>query len=203
MKLNKLFESLPEKDKNALKKLGIRDKYRILKNIIGSKMEEQERKLTPVSPDVPPPPQNDKIIKEVKFTEAPQELFIEEEEEPTSLPKKIHLTPQIQLNNLINSFYYSNPFIYNSILTPELEVRFGTRKIQTLTRDDYENVIQKLKSFGFTTANNSGNYYLRINNEYLDNITGRFKLSDNTRCEIVGIHNIQEYCKHNDIKTLY
>ena len=28
-------------------------------------------------------------------------------------------------------------------------------------------------------------------------------MSDNTRCEIVGLHNIQEYCKHNDIKTLY
>jgi len=206
VKLNALFESLPNKDKDALKKVGIRDKYRLLKNMtnkeISKEPQKKENYFTPVSPELPPP-ENEKMVKEVKFTEAPQELLIEDEEEPVSVQKKTHLTPQIQLNNLVNLFYSSKPFIYNSNLTPELEVRFGTKKIQTLTKNDYDNVIQKLKSFGFTTSNSSGNYYLRINNEYLDNITGKFKLSDNTRCEIIGLHNIQEYCKHNDIKTLY
>lgn len=209
VELNALFESLPKKDKDALKNLGIRDKYRFLKTMTEKQQQKTEvpsqkpqKVYSPVSPDLPPP-QKEKIVKEVKFTEAPQELLVTEEEEPISLPKKNHLTPQVQLNNLINLYYSSKPFIYNSNVMPELEVRFGTRKIQTLTRNDYDNVIQKLKSFGFTTSNSSGNYYLRINNEYLDNITGKFKLSDNTRCEIVGLHNIQEYCKHNDIKTLY
>jgi len=205
--LNSLFESLPEKEKEQFKKMGIRDKYRMLKSMAGKKIqiETQSKKYTPVSPDMPPP-QKEKVTvsEEVKFTEAPQELLIEDEvEETVALPKKNNLTPQIQLNNLINLFYSSKPFIYNSSYTPELEVRFGTRRIQPLTRNDYDNVIQKLKSFGFTTSNNSGNYYLRVNNEYLDNITGKFKLSDNTRTEIIGLHNIQEYCKHNDIKTLY
>ena len=205
--LNSLFESLPEKEKEQFKKIGIRDKYRMLKSMAGKKIqiETQSKKYTPVSPDMPPP-QKEKVTvsEEVKFTEAPQELLIEDEvEETVALPKKNNLTPQIQLNNLINLFYSSKPFIYNSSYTPELEVRFGTRRIQPLTRNDYDNVIQKLKSFGFTTSNNSGNYYLRVNNEYLDNITGKFKLSDNTRTEIIGLHNIQEYCKHNDIKTLY
>jgi hypothetical protein len=45
-------------------------------------------------------------------------------------------------------------------------------------------------------------HYLRVNCEFLDSATGRFKLSD-VRTEIKGTHNIQEYCVHNDIKTLY
>jgi hypothetical protein len=214
VKLNAFFESLPQKDKDALKKIGVRDKYRLLKTMMGKRMTEksmteksmtetqrQPKQYSPVSPDMPPPSQKEKIV---EFTEAPQELLIEEEvDEPASLPQKIHLTPQVQLNNLIELYYSSKPFIYNSNYDAELEVRFGTRRIQPLTRNDYDNVIQKLKSFGFTTANSAGNYYLRINNEYLDNITGKFKLSDNTRTEIIGLHNIQEYCKHNDIKTLY
>jgi mRNA (guanine-N7-)-methyltransferase len=47
-----------------------------------------------------------------------------------------------------------------------------------------------------------GNYYLRINCEFLDPRTGKFKLSD-SRVEISGLHNIQEYCKNNDIKEIY
>jgi hypothetical protein len=201
-KLNKLFESLSNKEKDSLTKLGIRDKYRFLKSMYEKQNLTKSDKYTPVSPDFPPPQKEKSIEEEFNIVEAPQELLVEEEE-PIYLQKKINLTPQEQLNNLINLYYSSSPFIYNSNFTPELEVRFGTRRIQTLTRTDYDNVIQKLKSFGFVTLNSSGSYYLRINNEYLDNITGKFKLSDNTRTEIVGLNNIQEYCKHNDIKILY
>ena len=202
-KLNKLFESLSNKEKDSLTKLGIRDKYRFLKTMYEKQNKNEPTKHTPISPDFPPPQKENTHEEVFNVVEAPQELLIEEEEEPIYLQKKINLTPQEQFNNLINLYYSSSPFIYNSNFTPELEVRFGTRRIQTLTRNDYDNVIQKLKSFGFVTSNSSGSYYLRINNEYLDNITGKFKLSDNTRTEIVGLNNIQEYCKHNDIKILY
>ena len=36
----------------------------------------------------------------------------------------------------------------------------------------------------------------------MDNITGKFKLSD-IRVDICGLHNVQSYCKNNDIKELY
>jgi hypothetical protein len=41
-----------------------------------------------------------------------------------------------------------------------------------------------------------------VNCEFLDSVTGRFKLSD-VRTEIKGLHNIQTYCGTNDIKSLY
>jgi hypothetical protein len=37
----------------------------------------------------------------------------------------------------------------------------------------------------------------------LDSTTGRFKLSNDIRTEIKGLHNIQKYCETNDIKSLY
>ena len=150
-----------------------------------------------------------KDTSESVYKEAPNELLQEdivEEETPIGKSEynKINKESlQTQFDNLVNLFYSAKPFMYNSSLVPELEVRFGTRKVKQLTRNDYDNVIKKLKSFGFNTTNNTGNYYLRINNEYLDNITGKFKLSDNTRCEIIGLTNIQEYCSSNDIKKIY
>jgi len=145
---------------------------------------------------------------DIVYREAPKELFNQEEGEAdtevrTKKTEYSRISPQEQFNNLVQLFYSSKPFMFNPAFTPELEVRFGTRSVKQITRNDYDNVIKKLKSFGFNTTNNSGNYYLRINNEYLDNITGKFKLSDNIRCEIIGINNIQEYCSSNDIKKLY
>ena len=37
--------------------------------------------------------------------------------------------------------------------TKELEVRFGTRGIKRTTKIDFDNVIEKLRSNGFTCAN--------------------------------------------------
>ena len=82
-------------------------------------------------------------------------------------------------------------------------MKFGTKGIKPLLRNDYDNVIKKLKSSGFTIVGNSnGEYYLRVNCEFMDSTSGRFKLSD-IRTEIRGQHVIQEYCKTNDIKTTY
>ena len=133
------------------------------------------------------------------FREAPMEMFQQEEAIELVKDKK---TPQERFDNLVKLFYNTNPFIYSEI-NHELEVKFGTKGIKALTRNDYDNVIQKLKSSGFKIVGDSnGEYYLRIQCEFLDSMTGRFKVSD-VRTEIKGLHNIQEYCKSNDIKSLF
>jgi hypothetical protein len=136
----------------------------------------------------------------------PEELLHEdtdEEEEESSKKLAPQGESQKRLDNLINLYYSASPFVYTPGSNHELEVRFGTKGIKPLTRNDYDNVIKKLKSFGFNLiGETTGQYYLRVNCEYLDSVTGKFKISD-IRTEISGIHNIQNYCKNNDIRTIY
>ena len=110
-------------------------------------------------------------------------------------------SPQVQFDNLVKLFWANNPYIKDVNKNNELEVRFGTRGVKPLTKIDYDNVIRKLKSLGFTSNLEEGNYMLRIQNEYLDSNTSKYRLSS-IRAEINGFHAIQEYCKHNDIKKL-
>ena len=123
-------------------------------------------------------------------------LEINEFDEETEAPKKEtreretreRETPQERLNNLIKLFYANNPYTFNPSINHELEVKFGTkdiRDIKKLTRNDYDNVIKKLKSSGFNVVGDSnGQYYLRIYCEFRDN-DGQQKLS-NVRTEIKG-----------------
>jgi len=135
--------------------------------------------------------------------EAPQEIFQQEETIVVKDNKHEKKPPQQRLDDLIKLYYNLNPYSYNARLTHELEVRFGTKGIKSLTRNDYDNVIKKLKSSGFKlVGESSGQYYLRANCEFLDSVSGRFKLSD-VRTEISGLNAIQEICKHNDLKRLY
>jgi len=110
-------------------------------------------------------------------------------------------SPQVQFESLAKLFWANNPHIKDINKNNELEVRFGTRGIKPLTRIDYDNVIRKLKSLGFTCVEEKGNYMLRVQSEFLDPNTSRFKISS-IRTEINGFQAIQEYCKHNDIKKL-
>ena len=84
----------------------------------------------------------------------------------------------------------------------ELEVRFGTKYFNTLSKIDFDNIIEKLKSLGFTTNSwtTNGEYTLNILNEYSDPRTGRTKTS-NIRTTIKGLAAIQRYCKENVIKS--
>ena len=82
----------------------------------------------------------------------------------------------------------------------ELEVRFGTKGIRTLTRVDFDNVIQTLKSKGFTTERPTGVYYLRIQNEFMDKRKGETRIS-NIRTEITSLSNIQSYCRQNALPS--
>ena len=134
----------------------------------------------------------------------PQDLFRQESQGEAEELKK--LSPPEAFNNLVKMFYDLN--LYR--ITPkqgnnELEVRFGTkdlRDIKRLTKNDYDNVVKVLKSFGFNSVNPLGTPSLRIKCEYLDSVSGRFKMSD-VRTEIDGIIGVEKYCKSNDIKSVY
>lgn len=106
--------------------------------------------------------------------------------------------------NLVTQFYSASPHINDVITNYELEIKFGTirdrRDTNPYTKMDYDNVIKKLKSFGFTSNYEEGNYMLRIMYEYLDK-SGYYKDS-NIRAEINGWRTIQEYCKTNDITRI-
>ena len=112
------------------------------------------------------------------------------------------VAPSIQFDELVNTFWKNDPHIINFKMNHELEVRFGTRGIKPLTKIDFDNVIRTLKSFGFTCSDEQGSYLLRIQNEYLDPVSGNTQMSRNIRTEIDGFHSIKEYCKHNDIKKM-
>ena len=122
----------------------------------------------------------------------PEEELIQEE--------KKHSKPE-DFDKFIKLFYNLNPF-FSSDKNYELEVKFGTKGIKMFTKNDYDNVIKVLKSFNFETTNSLGVHSLRIRSEFLDSTTGRFKMSD-IRTEIDGLIAVENYCKSNDIKTIY
>ena len=88
------------------------------------------------------------------------------------------------MEKIFNTYFSSN----NS----EMEARFGSNT--PLTRIDFNNVIQKIKSLGFQTKGE--NYLLRIQNEYDDVKSGRKNIS-NIRVEIKHLMNIKRYCEKN------
>jgi hypothetical protein len=176
--------------------------------------EQQEREERPkqeMQERPKPEPYLPKKDSEELPREAPQELFAQDAEEEVveQKEKRVSETPQERFNKLVKTFYNLNPFVkHSSSSNYELEVKFGTKRDKyskkgenTLTKNDYDNVIKKLKSNNFVTNDASGLYYLRMNCEFLDSASGTIKLSD-VRVEIEGLHNIQEYCKHNDIKMI-
>lgn len=88
--------------------------------------------------------------------------------------------------------------------TPELEMRFTgcvdgeyTNDVQALTKDNYYDVLQVFKSLNPTISSISAptdEYLLRIYPFH----NGR---SSPFRCEITGLHDIQQYCITNDWKA--
>lgn len=166
-------------------------------------------KYTPKTPSNSPPDEyvndNKQQVESLQIPkDAPQELFREQGQVEAEEFKKV--SPPEAFNKLVKMFYdltlYGNT---RNTINNELEVRFGTkdlRDIKRLTKNDYDNVVKVLKSFGFYTTNPVGTPSLRIRSEFLDSITGRFKMSD-IRAEIDGINGVEQYCKSNDIKEVY
>jgi hypothetical protein len=132
-----------------------------------------------------------------------QELFKQEEPEVFE-EKDRKITPQEAFNNLVKTFYDLNLYRYNvsTKTNNELEIRFATKGIKQLTKNDYDNVVKLLKSFNFKTVDSLGKPLLRIRSEFLDTSTGKFKMSD-IRTEIEGIVGIENYCRSDDIKSVY
>ena len=90
------------------------------------------------------------------------------------------------LNNLLKIYLESKDKL-NPNQNAELEVKFATRGIKRITKINFDNVIKQLLSNNFKFAGES-NHYLRIT-------------SDNIRCEIIGLKNIQEYCRTNSLPS--
>ena len=107
----------------------------------------------------------------------------------------------MDLKKLVQLYYNNSPFTKDIKKNQELEVRFGTKSNKPFTKNDYDNVIKKIKSLGFNSNNEQGYYLLRIQNEYLDARTGKTNLSK-VRTELTGLNIIQEYCRTNNIKVL-
>ena len=95
-----------------------------------------------------------------------------------------------KFKRLINMYLVNMSKLADNMV-PELEVRFGTKKIKSLTKIDFYNVIKSLLNHNFT--NTLENYYLKI---ITDNETS------NVRTQINGFPNIQHYCKYNNIQNL-
>ena len=107
----------------------------------------------------------------------------------------------MDLKKLVQIYYNNSPFTKDIKKNQELEVRFGTKSNKPFTKNDYDNVIKKMKSLGFNSSNEQGYNMMRIQNEYLDDRTGKTNISK-IRTELSGMNIIQEYCKTNNIKTL-
>ena len=109
-----------------------------------------------------------------------------------------HINNDKMLNNLLEA-YILNITKDGDNEHLELEVKFGTFGNHKLSRINYNNIIKKLKSLGFTIENNI--YLLRIQNEYTDPRTRTTKFSK-IRTEISGLQNIRKYCQTNRIDTI-
>ena len=84
-------------------------------------------------------------------------------------------------------------FVKNGI---ELEARFGIKN--KISRNDFDNVVAKLKSLDFQPDILNGHYYLNIMNEYINKKTNRPQIS-NIRTQINHIQNVKKYCLENTI----
>lgn len=146
------------------------------------------------------------ISKEKPLEEPVEGIKFVEPVEPRAFEKEKKTSHKL-LEKMINFYFNSNsaePSGNDSKnkydTSPELEGKFGTRG-KSLTKNNYDNVIQKLLSLGFVCKNYNGIDRLSIQTVYLDVESGKFKNS-NIRTEIHGITEIQKYCETNDIGEL-
>ena len=104
-----------------------------------------------------------------------------------------------EMFNIMTQKYLDNIFKKEDGVS-ELEVKFGTRGVKEITKDDFDNVVKKLLSCGFKIIK-SQEYCLKIQSEFTDIGTGKTKLS-NIRTEIYGLSNIQKYCRNDRLEDI-
>ena len=101
-----------------------------------------------------------------------------------------------QLNNLLKLYLESKDTI-EEYSEAELEIRFGTRKLNKglkITKINYDNVVKKLLSLDFE-ASNIAQYYLRISPE-------KSSKNNDLRVELNGLKSIQNYCISNELPVI-
>lgn len=187
-----LYKKMKPLSRQKIDSLNIRDRVGILKQLITNNQKEKEKEKevqTSLKKD------QNLILEPEQGVDFDQDL-----EGPSSSHTSKYSTDSFQ--HLIQLYYQANPFIASSYKNDELEVRFGTKGIKYLTKNDYDNVIKKLKSLNFQTLDSNGEYRLTIQNEFLDKNTGKFMMDRNTRTEIYGLSAIQHYCKTNNINEI-
>ena len=106
---------------------------------------------------------------------------------------------QKDMFNILTQKYLDNVLNRDDGIS-ELEVKFGTKNIKQITKNDFDNVLKKLISSGFRISM-SQEYSLKIQSEFTDENTGKTKLSD-VRAEIYGLSDIQKYCRTDSLEDL-
>ena len=110
-------------------------------------------------------------------------------------------SPQKEKTNNNEKFNTYLQIVQNEIASQvekELEVRFGTKSENRITKIKFNNVMEKLKSLGFKCLNDSGEYHLNINNQYFNKRSGKNRISS-IRTQIHGLTAIKKYCITNAI----
>jgi len=191
------YQEMNPKNKKKIDEMKIRDRMMIL-----NQLTKKEKEILSIKPTHNLKGEDEKKISiQQQEQSIPEEILMQEdlEEEAESKNALKPGGPQQAFQQLVRTFYQSNPFVSSSLKNDELEVRFATRGNKYLTKNDYDSVIKKLKSLGFKTTDSNGEYRLTVQNEFLDRNTGKFIMDRNTRTEIHGLSAIQNYCKTNNI----
>lgn len=116
--------------------------------------------------------------------------------------KENNINPKEQLDKISDAYLTADVGRFTEI---EMEAKFNTRGIKPLNKIDYDNVIKKISSSGWTSSMPNGIRLLRIQPEFIDSRTGEYRNSNEIerfRVEINDINNIQEYCRTNSINIV-
>ena len=95
------------------------------------------------------------------------------------------------LNDLLQDY------LTDSDTSQELEIKFGTKGIHSITKIKYQNVIKRMLSLGFKPLMDKQSYLLRINNNFISQ-DGTL-IQSNIRTEMEGLGDIQQYCISNEL----
>jgi hypothetical protein len=126
----------------------------------------------------------------------------DEEAEATKKTKQLSATEnQLRFQKIVHRYMQEKPYIFDADKALELEVRFGTRGVKRLTKTNFDSVVQVLKSFGYICDDVNGSYCLKMQNEFVNKVSGRSEIS-NIRTEIRGLEMIHHFCKTNNLKEL-
>ena len=85
------------------------------------------------------------------------------------------LTPQQQFDNIVSTYLENINTLTDK--TPEFEIRFGTKGYRKISKNNFDDVVQRLKSFGMVMISNSAPS-LKMKSEYTNKETGETKQSN-------------------------